>query len=213
MACDSHNNAREKLTHCQRVDVDDSLPVNEEHTSPAGPAGRVSLAELPVEILASVFLRFFERHKVPRQDQNWHLDTPLDIDSLYAAMLVCRRWRDVAILGFPELWQVLPPSMYHVRGRRSLLVEIMFAPCMRIRPYRLWGPEPPLYLKSPHGLDLPCVLAMLVHLSAPSPTRTTVVVYAVSTPQKATYSPTGHSPWQVPDFVFLELQPLVRPLR
>ncbi|TFK92258.1 hypothetical protein K466DRAFT_582084 [Polyporus arcularius HHB13444] len=46
-------------------------------------------------------------------------------------------------------------SIHYARSRRSLLAEIMFAPfqLVRIRPYRLWGPEPPLYLKSPHGPD------------------------------------------------------------
>ncbi|RDX40282.1 hypothetical protein OH76DRAFT_375893 [Lentinus brumalis] len=132
MVCDSHNNAREKLTHCQRVDVDDPLPVNEGHTSPAGPAGRVSMAELPVEILASVFPRVLERHKVPRQEQYANLDSPPDINSLYATMLVCWRWRDVAI-GFPELWRVLPPSI--TPGAAALFLRgIMFAPCMRIYP-------------------------------------------------------------------------------
>ena len=117
------------------------------------------MTELPVEILAAVFLRVLERRNKSRRDQDANLSTPPDTSSLYAAMRVCRRWRDVAVCS-PELWSVLPPllprNMADIYLKRSASVPI----CVFTNTIALAASPKPLYLEDPHRSRLKelCVL-------------------------------------------------------
>ncbi|KAI0723743.1 hypothetical protein C8T65DRAFT_824897 [Cerioporus squamosus] len=112
------------------------------------------MTELPVEILASVFLHVLERRKLPRQERNADLEAPPDTNSLYAAMLVCRRWRDVAI-GSPELWRALPPSITREAAALFLRRSCSLPLCAYTDAATLsLAAQRPLYLESPYNMRL-----------------------------------------------------------
>ena len=118
------------------------------------------MTELPVEILAAVFLRVLERRNKSRRDQDANLSTPPDTSSLYAAMRVCRRWHDVAVCSL-ELWSVLPPllprNMADVYLKRSASVPI----CVFTNTIALTASPKPLYFEDPHRSRLKDILMKL----------------------------------------------------